>query len=96
MAVTKKNMADSIHANLGLSKRESADIVDYFFQTVKEALKEGNSVKLPRFGTLHVKKRKPKKGRNPATGEEVFIPPRNDVVFKPSRILRDKANSKTD
>ncbi|MGI9558658.1 MAG: integration host factor subunit alpha [Thermodesulfobacteriota bacterium] len=96
MAVTKKDLAFSIHEKLGFSQRESADIVDYFFDTVKTALQKGNSVKLPHFGSLYVKERKPRKGRNPATGEEVGIPSRNEVVFKPSRILRTRVNSKPD
>lgn len=87
-------MADSIHFKLGLSKRESADIVGYFFDIIKKNLKEGKPVKLPRFGSLYVKKRKSRKGRNPATGENVSIAPRNDVVFRPSRILRARTDSK--
>ncbi len=94
--MTKKELADSIHAKLGLSKRESADIVDYFFDTMKTALKKGGSVKLPRFGSFYVKKRKPKKGRNPVTGEVIEIPSRNEVVFKPSRVLRAAADSGPD
>ncbi len=94
MAITKKDLADPINTKLGFSKREAADIVDYFFDTVKNSLKKGNSVKLPRFGSLYVKKRKPRKGRNPSTGEVVEIPSRNEVVFKSSRILRTAAGSK--
>lgn len=94
--MTRKDLADAIHGKLGFSKRESSDIVDYFFDTVKNALKKGDPVKLPRFGSFYVKKTKAKKGRNPVTGEVVDIPPRSKIAFKPSRILRAAANSKPD
>ncbi len=96
MAVTKKEIADLIHKKLGFSKRESADIVEYFFDTLKKSLQKGDWVKLHRFGSLYVKKRKPRKGRNPATGEIIKIPSRNEVVFKPSRTLREQTNYKKD
>jgi len=96
MAVTKEKLADSIHKKLGFSKRESADIVEYFFDTLKKTLQKGDSVKLHRFGSLHVKERKPRKGRNPATGEIIEIPSRNEAVFKPSRILRALTNYEAD
>lgn len=96
MALTKKQLANSIHSKLGLSKRESADIVDCFFDILKDNLKKGNSVKLPLFGSLYVKKRSPRKARNPSTGETVEVPPRNETVFKSSRVLRAETNSKPD
>lgn len=91
-ATTKKDLAELIHARLGLSRRESSDIVDYFFDTVKKALMKGEPVKLPGFGSLHVKERRPRKGRNPSTGEVIDIPSRNEVVFTPSRVLRARLN----
>lgn len=95
-AITKKDLAELIHARLGLSRRESSDIVDYFFDTARKALLKGEPVKLPRFGSLHVKERRPRKGRNPSTGEVINIPSRNEVVFTPSRILRARLNSGAD
>ena len=94
--VTKKDLAEHIHGRLGLSKRESADIVDYFFSTIKKSLRKGEPVKLSRFGTLQVKQRKPRKGRNPSTGQSIEIPSRNEVVFRPSRILRARMSSGKD
>ena len=92
-ATTKKDLAELVHARIGLSRRESSDIVDYFFATVKKALLKGETVKLPGFGSLRVKERKPRKGRNPSTGEVIAIPSRNEAVFTPSRILRTRLNS---
>ncbi len=91
--MTKKELADVIHRKIGLSKRESAEIVDFFFNTVKDRLTKGEGIKMPRFGSFRVQRRKSRKGRNPATGETILIAERKAVVFKPSRFLRDALNA---
>lgn len=90
--MTKKELADVIHKRIGLSKRESAEIVDYFFDLAKEELTEGEGLKMPRFGSFRIQERKSRKGRNPATGDSIHISKRKAVVFKPSRFLRDALN----
>ncbi len=92
--MTKKDLSETIHQRIGLSKRESADIVDFFFTLIKTGLVRGESVKIPRFGSFRVQKRKARKGRNPSTGEPIQIAERNTVVFKPSRFLRNAINKK--
>lgn len=92
--MTKKDLSMAIHAKMGFSKNESARIVNYFFDTVKNSLLSGEEVKLPKFGSFHVKKRKERIGRNPSTGETVDIPSRTTVVFKPSKFLRKVVNQK--
>lgn len=87
--MTKKDLSDTIHRKIGLSKRESSEIIEYFFSLIKSGLVEGDNVKLPRFGSFRVQKRKARKGRNPSTGETISISERDAVVFKPSRFLRD-------
>lgn len=87
--MTKKELSDNLHTKIGLSKRESSEIVDYFFKLIKDGLVSGDGVKLPRFGSFRVQRRKSRKGRNPSTGETIEISSRNAVVFKPSRFLRD-------
>lgn len=90
--MTKKDLASVIHRRIGLSKRESAEIVEFFFETFKDKLCGGQGIKIPRFGSFKVQHRKSRKGRNPATGETIEIADRKAVVFKPSRYLRDAIN----
>ncbi|NIP31819.1 MAG: integration host factor subunit alpha [Candidatus Dadabacteria bacterium] len=92
--MTKKELSDTLHTKIGLSKRESAEIVDYFFNLLKDNLSDGKGVKLPRFGSFRVQERKSRKGRNPSTGETIEISSRKAVVFKPSRFLRDAIDTK--
>lgn len=93
--MTKKELADVIHTRIGLSKREAAEIVEFFFDIVKEKLGNGEGFKIPKFGSFRVQNRKARKGRNPATGETIEIIKRKAVVFKPSRFLRDAINKKS-
>ncbi len=90
--MTKKELADVIHVKIGLSVRECAEIVDFFFNIVKEKLAKGEAIKIPGFGSFRLQKRKARKGRNPATGEAIVIAGRNVVTFKPSGFLRDSIN----
>lgn len=92
--MTKKELSEKIHRKIGLSKRESAEIVEYFFELLKDNLTQGNGIKLPRFGSFRVQQRKARKGRNPSTGDTIEIGSRKAVVFKPSRFLRDAMDSK--
>ena len=87
--MTKKELSEKIHRKIGLSKRESAEIIEYFFDILKNNLGSGDGIKLPRFGSFRVQQRKARKGRNPSTGETIEIGARKAVVFKPSRFLRD-------
>ncbi len=90
--MTKKELADAIHVRIGLSTRESAEIVEFIFNIVKEKLEKGEGIKIPGFGSFRLQKRKAKKGRNPATGEAIVIADRTVVTFTPSRFLRDSIN----
>ena len=82
--MNKQDLVDIIAEGTGLTKLETAAVVDAFLATVTYALGNGNRVELRRFGTFQVKDRKAKKARNPRTGEEVMIPPRKVPHFKPS------------
>lgn len=92
--MTKKELSEKIHKKIGLSKRESAEIIEYFFDLLKDNLSKAEGVKLPRFGSFKVQQRKARKGRNPSTGETIEIGARKAVVFKTSRFLRDAIDSK--
>ncbi len=92
--MTKKDLSIAIHEKTGFSKSESAQMVNFFFKTITDGLMAGEEVKLPKFGSFHVKQRKARTGRNPSTGETVHIPSRTTVVFKPSRFLRNAIDGK--
>jgi len=89
--MTKMDIIKSVHDRLGLSKHESADIVDKFFEVIKETLEEKN-VKITGFGNFSVKHKRPRRGRNPHTGEEMEIKERKVLLFWLSKVLRDKIN----
>ncbi len=89
MAVTKAELAVSLHDELGLNKRESKEFVEQFFETVKVALEEGSSVKLSGFGNFGLRDKPARPGRNPKTGEEIPISARRVVTFKASQKLKE-------
>jgi integration host factor subunit alpha len=94
MATKKSDIIENLYERLGLSKKECADIVDEFFKIVKESLRDGNDVMLSGFGTLMVKHKKARKGRNPQTGEKMEIAERKVVRFQLSEVLKDEINGR--
>ena len=90
--VTRKELATSIADKLGISNRGAGDIVDAVFATMKQTLVAGELVKLVQFGTLAVRDKSPRRGRNPKTGEPMTITKRQMVTFRPSKRLRELLN----
>jgi integration host factor subunit beta len=91
----KKDVVNEIAQQTGLNRSITEDIINKFLTILLRSLKEGKRVELRGFGVFNVKKVKGKKGRNPKTGEEVFIPERNKVVFKVSSLygkVKEKHN----
>ena len=78
---TQKELAMSITENLGISKRNAAEIVNTVFLTLKSTLINGESIKLVLFGSLIVRKNLPRRGRNPQTGESMMIIERQMIIF---------------
>jgi integration host factor subunit alpha len=76
----------------GLSKKESAEIVELVFETLKQILEQGEKVKISGFGNFVVREKKARIGRNPQTGTEIRISPRRVLTFKPSQILKNTLN----
>ncbi|MCY7977426.1 HU-related DNA-binding protein HupN [Bacillus inaquosorum] len=72
-----------------VSKKEAVPSVEKVFDTISEALKSGEKVSIPGFGTFEVRKRAARKGRNPQTGEEIDIPATKAPAFKPAKALKD-------
>lgn len=88
----KADLADKVVMKLGVSKKESADIIRLTLDSIKEALKNGETVKIAGFGNFVVREKNARKGRNPKTGEEIGITPRRVVTFRPSQIFKKFVN----
>lgn len=94
--MTKKDLANILNKNLGISLKETARIVDKFFDIIVKNLSQGKDVKLPGFGSIKIQERKSRLGRNPTTGEPIQIGERRAIVFRPSKDLKKKLNSRKD
>jgi integration host factor subunit alpha len=90
--VTRKELAAAVNDQLGVSHRNSAEIVDTVFSVLKDTLENGESIKLVQFGTLTVRDKSPRRGRNPRTGEPMTISKRKMVSFRPSKQFRERLN----
>jgi integration host factor subunit alpha len=90
--LTRADLAETLHRDIGLSRAESADMVNNVLDLVSDALVDGQSVKLSSFGTFMVRAKRERMGRNPKTGEEVPITPRRVLVFRPSQVMKNVIN----
>ena len=90
MALTKADIAESLFEELGLNKREARELVEIYFDELKEALSNGKQVKLSGFGNFDLRDKKERPGRNPKTGESIPISARRVVTFKPGQKLKNK------
>ncbi len=90
--LTRADLAETVHRDIGLSRTESADMVNAVLDLVSGALVDGQSVKLSSFGTFLVRAKRERMGRNPKTGEEVPITPRRVLVFRPSQVMKNVIN----
>src|SRR6202167_1683861 len=91
--VTRAQLAEVIYAQVGLSRNESADLLEHVLARVAATLEGGESVKISGFGTFSVRQKGRRIGRNPKTGKEVPILPRRVLVFRPSQMLREAVNA---
>ena len=89
---TRADLTEVLHRDVGLSRSESADMVNSVLDLVSDALVEGQNVKLSSFGTFIVRSKRQRIGRNPKTGEEVPITPRRVLVFRPSQMMKNIVN----
>lgn len=88
--LTRMDLADAVHSQVGLSRNESADLVESVLGHVSDALVAGQSVKISSFGTFSVREKAARVGRNPKTGQEVPIHPRRVLTFRPSHLIKDR------
>src|SRR5207237_1738830 len=94
--VTRADLCEAVYQKVGLSRTESAMLVELVLKEVTECLERGETVKLSSFGSFVVRKKGQRIGRNPKTGKEVPISPRRVMVFKPSAILKQRINTGLD
>lgn len=87
--LTRMDLAEAVYQKVGLSRTESAELVELVLDMIAESVVRGRSVKLSSFGSFVVRQKNERIGRNPKTGEEVPITPRRVMVFKPSHVLKD-------
>ena len=90
--VTRAQLAEAVYQEVGLSRSESAELVDAILDEITETLLKYGSVKISSFGTFAVRQKGHRIGRNPKTGEEVPILPRRVLVFRASQVLRERVN----
>ncbi len=91
--LTRMDLADAVHSQVGLSRNESAELVERVLTHVSDALVRGEQVKISSFGTFSVRDKAARIGRNPKTGEEVPIHPRRVLTFRPSHLMKDRVAS---
>ena len=90
--MTKADLIELVYDQIGLSKRDSADLVETFFDIIKETLEQGENLKLSGFGGFNIRDKRARRGRNPQTGESIIITPRRVLTFKASNVLREELN----
>lgn len=90
--VTRAQLSEAVYQQVGLSRNESADLVETVLDEIAEALGRGDMVKISSFGSFAVRSKGQRIGRNPKTGEEVPILPRRVLVFRASHVLKSRIN----
>ena len=92
MAITKAELVSIISDKCSFSRQEAIEIVEQVFQILKETLEKGEKVKISGFGSFITREKRPRKGRNPQSGEQIMISGRRVLTFKASAILRKVLN----
>ncbi|SEA13199.1 integration host factor subunit alpha [Thiothrix caldifontis] len=90
ITLTKADMVEHLFDELGLNKREAKDLVEMFFEEIRDALETGNHVKLSGFGNFMLRDKTQRPGRNPKTGEEIPVTARRVVTFRPGQKLKQR------
>jgi integration host factor subunit alpha len=90
--MTKADIVERIYEKVGFSKKEATDVVESIFELLKGRLQQGEKVKISGFGNFIINAKRPRKGRNPQTGEEIIISGRRVLSFKPSPVLKKSIN----
>ena len=92
--ITRAQLSQAVFREVGLSHNESAELLEAVLRQVSNTLVRGETVKISSFGSFSVRQKNRRIGRNPKTGEEVSIPPRKVLVFRPSGVLKSRINER--
>ena len=90
--MTKSDIVEAVYQNVGFTKKRAAEVVNLILDTMKEALEDGEKVKISGFGNFEIRNKEARKGRNPQTGAEITISERRVLTFKPSQVLKERLN----
>jgi integration host factor subunit alpha len=90
MALTKAEIAEHLYEKVGLNKRDAKDMVEIFFEEIRETLESGEQVKLSGFGNFDLRVKSERPGRNPKTGQDIPISARKVVTFRPGQKLKSR------
>jgi len=93
--MTKAEIVERIYERVGFSKKDAAEVVESIFEVMKVHLEAGEKIKISGFGNFVINEKRPRKGRNPQTGEEIEISGRRVLTFKPSQVLKRTINMST-
>jgi integration host factor subunit alpha len=93
--ITRAHLTETIYSQVGLSRNDSAELLETVLERMATTLEAGESVKISGFGTFSIRQKGRRVGRNPKTGVEVPILPRRVLVFRPSHVLKAKVNGTT-
>ena len=94
--LTRAQLTEAVYEEVGLSRNESAELVESVLEEMSKALIRGEPVKISSFGSFTIRSKSERVGRNPKTLEEVPISPRRVIIFKPSHVLKSRINSPQD
>ena len=94
MTLTKDDLIQTLYDQSGFSKQKARASVETVFELVKKVLESGEDVLISGFGKFSVKKKAPRRGRNPATGEDLALDSRTVVTFRCSAVMRERVNGK--
>lgn len=92
MTITKADIVERVYEKIGFSKKEAGDVVESIFEVMKTSLERGVKVKVSGFGNFVVNEKRPRRGRNPQTGEELIVSGRRVLTFKASQVLKNSMN----
>ena len=90
--LTRMDLSEAVFRELGLSRNESADLVESVLEKISESVVAGEQVKISSFGTFSIRQKSARVGRNPKTGQQAPIPPRRVLTFRPSHLMKDRVS----
>ena len=90
--LTRMDLSEAVFREIGLSRNESADLVESVLEKICASVVAGEQVKISSFGTFSIRQKSARVGRNPKTGQEAPIPPRRVLTFRPSHLMKDRVS----